>query len=633
MYAPRRTFPAIAPFRHGFQFDLGRQMERPERIAAHFRRLGEAGYRLALLNLEDALDFPSAPGIGRAHCWSMQDLALVADAAHDASLELVPIIPSLGHALYITGKPGYASYDELPESPVGSLRIDEEATYDLLGRLFDDWCAAVPDAHLHTGLDESPWLGAARRRVGLPVNAPRLFAEHCNRLAEMLRARSRRMVIWGDMLYYFPEAIGLLPKDIIVMDWYYYSFTDTPKVELFNFAPVDLTSALRSAGLEVWHTPSVWPNAPIGDIRDRLANLRDYARYALQRQPTATLVNTDWNNWCGWSDFAELLWLTFIRLEPHFHDEDLADALADSLRRDYGLPHPRRWADILLEMGSLHLTGSHARQTAQRSLAGWLIRDFERRAEIHAHAIKAARLLQNAAALAQASPNILAAEIQAALRLLFHFWNIQDTLARLADATGPDAADTFDQLARDLAKYQRDYDRLFGRIRFPNDYRHPLQTFAGRLSDEVAALAQRLRDDAKTTPSTLLPRIELSIRCPHPAMPVLELDLQYDDGTRETSREMTLKFESAYSRPDAAYRHVAAIPIAPGRHLAALLVTNRDYDLTEIQSITLYQDGAAAPMTLPDGRTSAVIGVLAAAPGAPTIRDGTDRLRFTPPCR
>ena len=37
----------------------------------------------------------------------------------------------------------------------------------------------------------------------------------------------------------FPAAIDLLDRDIIVCDWYYYTFEKTPRVEAFNFAPVD----------------------------------------------------------------------------------------------------------------------------------------------------------------------------------------------------------------------------------------------------------------------------------------------------------------------------------------------------------------------------------------------------------
>ncbi len=620
--------------RHGFQYDLGRQLERPASLAAQLKRLGKAGYSLCMMGLGDGMPFPSVPGLSREHAWTADDLKIVTDAAREAGLNMIPVIPALGHASYITDKPAYAHLDEnYGVGPtVGSLRTDLEETYELIGRLFDDVCASFPGSYVHVGLDEAPWLGAALKRQGRTIDAPRLFADHCHRLDEMLRQRGRRMILWGDMLYYFPEAIAMLPKDVIVMDWYYYHFEDTPRVELFNFAKIDLASDLTRAGIEAWYTPSVWPNAPFGDIRDRLANLRDYVRYGCQRsQGDVTVINTDWDYWVGWCEFAELLWLTFMRLAPDFSEEGLPATLTATLRDDYGLPQADKWAAVLLQLGTLHLTGKNSMQTAARSLAGWLIRDEARRAEIASKAKLAARLWKELQALTSDAAILekpLAAEFRVTGQMLHAFWGTLDTIARLADAPAAEAAPELERLSAELAAEQEAYRNLLLRIRFTDDCCHALQTFGGRLAKEAAEAARRLQADPTLTLNRLLTRVEIVVNCPHPSMPILEIQLQYTDGTQESSREMTLLFESPYSHPDAGYRHVAALPVAEGKTLAAVNLINRDYGLTEIESLTLWKDGAAMPLATANGRTTATLGVLCAKPTDPTIRATADQACF-----
>lgn len=64
------------------------------------------------------------------------------------------------------------------------------------------------------------------------------------------------MGMWADMLDYVPEAIGMLPKDVMGYDWFYYPLKRLPRVELYNFAEVNITSAFRKHGLDVDGCPN-----------------------------------------------------------------------------------------------------------------------------------------------------------------------------------------------------------------------------------------------------------------------------------------------------------------------------------------------------------------------------------------
>src|SRR5690606_20461270 len=130
---------------------------------------------------------------------------------------------------------------------------------ELMRELFEDWANHIPGSWLHVGLDESPAMGRWAEEQGQTIDHARMFADHCNRLNGIVKELGRRMIMWGDMFYYYPEAMDMIDTDIIVADWYYYPFPSTPRVEAYNFADVDLTGELVKRGIEVWGAPSTWP--------------------------------------------------------------------------------------------------------------------------------------------------------------------------------------------------------------------------------------------------------------------------------------------------------------------------------------------------------------------------------------
>ena len=62
----------------------------------------------------------------------------------------------------------------------------------------------------------------------------------------LLKARGKRMMMWGDMLLHYPEAIDLIPNDTIIMDWHYGPQHDYPSIAQF-----------RDKGFEVFVVPAL----------------------------------------------------------------------------------------------------------------------------------------------------------------------------------------------------------------------------------------------------------------------------------------------------------------------------------------------------------------------------------------
>jgi hypothetical protein len=285
-----------------FQWDLGRQVERLDWLIAQMPRYAAWGYQELYLHLEDAVHYPSLPGVGRPDAYSHRQLGRLVDAASRAGLRVVPIANLLGHTQYLIKVPEWRDLNELraPDgSPLarGQLCPLHPRTLELAGKLIRDLTPFCTAGKIHVGLDESFHLGrhplsrAEVAEVGLATH----FARYVGRLRDAAGGAGLRLGLWADMLALLPAAIPQLPADVIAYDWYYYPFARHPRVELHNFADCDLAGPLRARGIEYWGCPmnGAFRFEPMPVFGDRLANLRSWWRRCADVGAAGFLV-TSW---------------------------------------------------------------------------------------------------------------------------------------------------------------------------------------------------------------------------------------------------------------------------------------------------------------------------------------------------
>ncbi len=268
-----------------FQWDLARQVERLDVLVALLPKYSDWGYQELYLHLEDAVEYPSLPGVARPDAYSTGDIERLVSAAGRVGIGVVPIVNLLGHTQYLIKVPGLRDLNELRADdgsplPSGQLCPLHPRTPEIAGRLLDDMRPFCTAGKVHVGLDESFHLARCPRcraevaAVGLATH----FARHVQRLHTLTTQRGLRLGMWADMLNFVPEAIPQLPSGIVAYDWYYYPFRRHPKVELFNFAEADLATPLKQQGIDYWGCPmnGAFRFEPLPLFRDRLANLRSW---------------------------------------------------------------------------------------------------------------------------------------------------------------------------------------------------------------------------------------------------------------------------------------------------------------------------------------------------------------------
>lgn len=342
--------------RRAFQWDLGRQIERTDFLLQWIPRYADWGYDEIHLYLEDAFDFPSTPGIGRHRALSAKQMEKLTAEATRRGMKVVPIVPLMGHAAYLTKVEALRDLSETRDpsgNPLAGGQICplHDGTLKLARNLINDVKPYCTAGIAHVGLDESFEIGKCPkcRKEVENIGLARHFANHATRLRHICNNLGLRMGMWADMLYYVPDAIGMLPKDVIGFDWFYYPFKKLPRVELYNFADVDLTGAMRKAGLDVYGCPNngSFIHEPLTPFLDRLRNIVSWWDYCHRKDAQGMLITS-------WSPVR-----TSIELNSY------VDAAAASLWLNPGERSPRR----MLELGFERVFGRKGRRFAALAAA------------------------------------------------------------------------------------------------------------------------------------------------------------------------------------------------------------------------------------------------------------------------
>lgn len=351
-----------------FQWDLARQVERPDFLRALLPRYAAWGYQELYLHLEDAVHYPSLPGIGREDAYRYEELGELVLAAAQAGIRVVPIVNLLGHTQYLIKHPDWRDLNELRDErgrprETGQVCPLHHRLPELAERLLRDMAPFCTAGKVHVGLDESFSMGKCPRcreevsRIGLGAH----FAGHVRRLHALSARLELRMGMWADMLYFVPEAIPLLPAGITAYDWYYYPFARHPRVEMFNFAERDLATPLKKQGIRYFGCPmnGAFRYEPLPIFGDRLGNIQSWWRRCQAVGAEGMLITS-------WEAYRLALETTTIVdaaaaslwLEPEIDDHTAL--LARGLERALRVRQPRALARTLLSADE-HAFAGYAR--------------------------------------------------------------------------------------------------------------------------------------------------------------------------------------------------------------------------------------------------------------------------------
>lgn len=275
----------------GYSLDIsrGRMPDRDE-----FLRILDvcAAFKLntLLVYIEDTYPFTNVPAEARrGYALAPGVLRELTLAARRRSIELVPIVETLGHQERMLAHASMRRFAERSAArapwlqavvdardwlerrlrPFGVAGLDaaptsamfattDPATRTLLDSMLDDVLASSGARSIHIGCDEPAELGhgasaAACRSRGESA----VFAEHVRHLAEHARTRwGATTWLFDDYVLAHPDVLARLPRDLVYVDWHYEP--DAAYGSLDSLASAGARRIVTSAGLWNWY--SLYPD-------------------------------------------------------------------------------------------------------------------------------------------------------------------------------------------------------------------------------------------------------------------------------------------------------------------------------------------------------------------------------------
>ena len=173
-------------------------------------------------------------------------------------IELVPNQNCFGHLERRLTKPAYSHLAELPQGgaplPWGGFKKDpttlcptDPASIEFVAGLLDELLPNFGSRLVNIGCDETfDLLGNGRSAAAVKEKGEgRADLDFLLKVADLVRARGKRPMFWGDIILKHPELVGELPKDMIALDWGYEG----------NHPFMDEAAKFHEAGLDFYVCP------------------------------------------------------------------------------------------------------------------------------------------------------------------------------------------------------------------------------------------------------------------------------------------------------------------------------------------------------------------------------------------
>lgn len=217
--------------------------------------LADEGFNLLVVDIEDAVAFPSHPELRKHYTHPISMLRDLASYARGKGLDVVP-------KLNFSKSCGHHHHDDwsLPPDTLWNRNYDGDAYWKKGFEIIDDVVKACkPGRYFHIGMDEDH-----DRSYDHYVKAIKT-------LRAGLRKRKLRTIMWNDGAIGAPHALihrdkaiyamPRIPKDVIQVIWTYHR------------VPTRECRAIRENGLELWGAPGFRDLAIARRFRDTVKRL------------------------------------------------------------------------------------------------------------------------------------------------------------------------------------------------------------------------------------------------------------------------------------------------------------------------------------------------------------------------
>jgi hexosaminidase len=255
----------------GFHLDLRIQVMKMDALKAFAKKLSEQGINTLVMEWEATYPFEKHPLIPNKYAYTKEEIKSFISYCGSIGIDVIPLQQSFGHVEYILRHERYKDLREDQKDYSQVCPSEEEGDKKLFTDLFTELAATHPSKYFHIGGDETYLLGHCEKckAKAAKEGTSKLYIDHIKMLCDIVISLGKIPVMWADIALKHPEALQLLPKQTILVDWNY-------GWDLNNFGD---HQKLMESGFEVWGAPSIRShpdNYFITEWEKHFKNIRDF---------------------------------------------------------------------------------------------------------------------------------------------------------------------------------------------------------------------------------------------------------------------------------------------------------------------------------------------------------------------
>lgn len=248
------------------QLDLARQKESVSFIKSFIDFLADNGYNMLHLYIEDRIKTATYPYCSDDESYSPDEIREIVSYGESRNIELFPCVGTLGHGERFLKHRELWHLAELRggrKGRFGGTTLSEfcpslPETLEFLGKYLAEVAELFPSKYFHVGLDEVfDFVICDKCREAAPDyhGEGRLFLNYALHIYNILKKLGKRMVMWTDMIEFYPEILPEFPRDIVMNDWQYLPDVRALR-DHFNNSKLTSLDKYEKLGFEVWICPA-----------------------------------------------------------------------------------------------------------------------------------------------------------------------------------------------------------------------------------------------------------------------------------------------------------------------------------------------------------------------------------------
>jgi len=273
----------------GFHLDLRIQVMTMDALKAFALKLSKDGINTLIMEWEGTYPFEKHPLIPNRYAYTKAEIVSFIKYCNDLGIDVIPLQQSFGHVEYILRNDRYKDLreDQKDFSQVCPLQTRQDSA--LFTDLYTELASTHTSKYIHIGGDETYLLGHDERcrQMVAKEGKSKLYIDYIRMLCNIVIRLGKTPVLWADIALKYPDAIKLLPKGTVFIDWNY-------GWDMNHFGN---HQKLLESGYEIWGAPAIRSspdNFYLTQWEKHFKNIRDFVP-AAAKLGYKGIIMTSWS--------------------------------------------------------------------------------------------------------------------------------------------------------------------------------------------------------------------------------------------------------------------------------------------------------------------------------------------------